>query len=159
MAYGFACRHCGHQEAPHLCSSILSEGEASTRILGRRLTIRECPGFEYAKKDYPWLIDEYRADPNENLTLPDEVLDRIQALEDAEGTTTYRQEVYEQQARSRAAFGWYVNHCYHERLERDIEKLDDDIAQAINPVQRKTALDAKESYLSEARNAAHLYIG
>ncbi len=158
MAYGFDCKHCGHGESPHLQPSLLGEEEASSKKKGYRFSLEKCPEFTYAKKDYPVLIAEARADPSDVL-LPQEVEDEIARLNDADGTTDYLRSAYEAQGRSRAAFGRYANHCYRERLERDIGKLDDAVRGAHTSEQKKLAEQAKEKYMRDAQNAGRIYIG
>ena len=45
--YGYLCRNCGHQEAPHAGEIAMSDEEVNKKIEGYPQTFRQCRGFEY----------------------------------------------------------------------------------------------------------------
>lgn len=159
MAYSFVCKNCGHREAAHIHPELLDEEEQMTHVRGYRLSIQTCEGFEYSRKDYKKLIAEYRADPSESISLPEEVAERIAELDEADGTAEHVREALERQARGRAAFGQYITHCYHQKIATDLAKLDKEISHAPTNAKRDVVLQARGKYLSDAHKSGSLYIG
>ena len=95
MAYGFRCKHCGHQEINHGAGhkfdprhGLIVERccDGKTRHRGHKFSLKSCPGFTYRKEDEEELVLEYLADGfyGESPTIPERLRLRAKKIKEKE---------------------------------------------------------------------------
>ncbi len=159
MAYGFACKSCGHQEAHHKIG-LRGDGDATKRLPGYRVALDSCGGFGYALTDIPDAIEEYRADPCE--FFPKHLVEMAHKLDEsdpvAKANSDARMEALHQQGNFRAAWGRYSAYVFQQREMKEEQDFQRALQRASGREDEEKLKKEREKKL-KSRNTGGLYIG